>query len=218
MSHGLVHNATGVKGTYLRGTVPPKAVLGAIPDTVGAVGHLAETVPPGQGGAPVRSPAQIAFDQDKQRGGLMMDGEGDFVLPGGNRADQAFMTTRPESAPITEAEEAPAEEPPEPPEAVFAESEDLAPDEAPESVTEAPEEPEAPAAPATEWPQEPEAIAEWFTKRKLVRAKVGELRAWVDVLGIEITDYEGGETPTANLMRAVIVHRIEKQFGVVIKL
>lgn len=97
MSHGRVHDAKGVKGTHLKGTVPKKAVLDSIPDTVGSVGQIAEKAEPGKQGQAdpgKKTITNMQFDAEKNRRGVMIDGEGDLVLPGGNRSDQAFATTR----------------------------------------------------------------------------------------------------------------------------
>lgn len=224
MSHGRVHDAKGVKGTHLQGTVPTKAVLDAVPDGVGTVGHIADPQP---GDHEARKDQQtsktLRFDQEKQRRGPMRDAEGDLVLPGGNRDGTGMFISRP--TPQVPVEPKPALKP-----VVEAVKPKEKPKKAPVEPVVAPKEPEAtqdtlepekpaekPAEPKVAWPQGAEELAEWFTKSKMQRAKVAELEAWCPIFGIDPAEFAGdGVSVTGTMMRDLISQHVEDEYGVVL--
>lgn len=88
MSHGKNHDALGVRGTHLAGSVPDPAVLAAIPEGLGAVGYVPSpvSVPAAKAPASARAEAVTA----------------ERVLPGGpstSRPSVESTTGEPEAPP-----------------------------------------------------------------------------------------------------------------------
>jgi len=232
MSHGRLHNAKGVRGTHLKGTVPESKVLDAIPATANTVGNIPETARPGKVGEVTRdagAPAPVRTTK------FRMD-EGVPVLPGGNRdyghGGQGLGTSRPQlddvSAPVptrTSSGQVPAP---------ISTHDDVtesgirravAADEAaaPDAATRRVPEPVAP-------PPEPTPVVEQdeleedapstlsaplpTTKRKLTRAKNVLLLEWCAHLGIDPNEYvEEDEAVTGTLLRELIAEAQEIDLG-----
>jgi len=203
MSHGRSHDAKGVRGVHLRGSVPEAKVLDAIPADVGSVGNLPDTAMPGD---PASTAARSAMDITPGRM-ARRDAEGDIVMPGGNR--DGVATARPSvetvsPSPVSTLPD-PADEPvvllPEP--AAVTEPTTVVED-TPEPVEEAqahPTEPETPALPAT--------------KRKLLRASVGDLQAWCELLQIIPAEYvEDDDEVTTALMRVLVGDKLGIKHGI----
>ena len=203
MSHGRSHDAKGVRGVHLRGSVPEGKVLDAIPADVGSVGNIPENTLPGDPlSTAARSPKDIT---PRTRGRL--DAEGDIVMPGGNRdgvatARPAVETVSPSHEVVEEAPVDPADEPvvvlPEPDAAV--EADPVAED------TSAPEEGAV---------AHPKAAALPTTKRKLVRATVSDLYAWCGLLEILPEEYvDDDASVTADLMRVLVGDKLNIKHGI----
>lgn len=194
MSHGAVHDAKGVTGTHIKGTVPAPEVLDAIPASIGAVGNVPETALAGRGPT-TRAQVPGAVNTTKKR---WTDDEGnpDFP-PRGMRGGPSTQRPGPET---TTAEATPAEAPAEPagssilppPEAVAEQERDeLSDDETPTPVT------GTAALPA-------------ISKRQLQRATVEKLREWCGLVGIIPEEYvEDGEEVTGVLMRQLLSQKLD---------
>lgn len=224
MSHGRMHNAKGVKGTHLRGTVPSKTVLDAIPEAQAAVGDIPETQRPGDANAKAtRTPMQV------RPGKKYIDAEGDPYIPGGThdpRGGPATMRPQIDASPLPERSssgQVPADVvPPVEPETTDPVE---APEEAQETREEAPPAPAvAPLAPPTDpepsvaedassEPQEPDAsdlsVPMPDTRRKLVRAKNEVLREWCVHLKIVPEEYaDTDDGVTGDMMRQLIAEAV----------
>ena len=212
LSHGGRHDAQGVKGTHLAGTVPAKAVIAAIPDAMNTVGNLPETQAPGTAGEVMRSTTPVEVRTGKSR--IRMD-EGIPVIPGGNRdAGRGPSTSRPQlddvSAPVPTRSSSGA----------------TVPAPVPAAPPEAPIEPrgEALVPPVDDMPPpEPKAVTGAVepplptTRRKLARASKSRLRDWCGVLNIKPEEYVDDDSlVTGDLMRALIGDELGIEHGIVL--
>lgn len=244
MSHGGRHDAQGVKGTHLAGTIPPKAVMDAIPVSQNTVGNLPEVANPGTAGETTRVAGHVQVRPTKMR----MD-EGIPVIPGGNRdAGRGPSTSRPQlddasdpvptrstsgqvPDPVSTHDDLTASQIRRSAEADEA-AEAVAPEQAEETPPTAPSEPrsEALTPPVDDQAtQESEARteapsasgdAELLTplptsKRKLVRANTSTLRTWCNHLKIVPEEYvTEDDDVTTDLMRVLIGDHLGIEHGI----
>lgn len=216
MSHGKNHDAKGVRGVHRQGTVPDAKVLAAIPESIGAIGNLPEQANRGDQAATAERPPN-SIRGGKSR--IVYD-EGVPVMPGGNREGLATMrpdlesqvpadvSTHEDTAAadeeaheeVSETQEAPSETPLAP-EATTSPEEAHPPTEGEEAVRN--EESESPPLPTS--------------KRRLIRSRVAELRAWCAALDIIPEEYvEEGEEVTGNLMRVLVGDKLNIDHGIVL--
>jgi len=219
MSHGRDHDARGVKGTFRKGTSPEPTVLSAIPDALGAVGNVPEKALPGDQAATLPRDAK---DITTNRRALAHD-EGVPVMPGGNRV-AGPSTQRPSLEDIAVAEQgAPAPQVPakpvrttEPVTTITEPVEEAAPEPVeapePEPVTTEPEATEDELVEAEDVPCDPPLPT---SKRRLVRAKVDELRAWCAYLDLVPEEYvDADHLVTGDLMRVLVGDKLGINHGI----
>ena len=210
MSHGRDHDARGVKGTHLKGTVPTSSVLNSIPPALGAVGNIPEQVRPGDQAITAERVAQ--YIQTKK----LRHDEGIPVLPGGNR-DTSLAAPRPEAKTATPdqvVEQVPAklEEPVRKPAAIT----EPAVEPVPEPVAVAPE-PVVILESGEEDELEEEGPALPTSKRRLIRAKVDELRSWCSMLELVPEEYvESDDQVNGDLMRVLVGDKLGISHGIVL--
>jgi hypothetical protein len=184
MSHGGVHDAAGVVGTHLRGTIPAPAVLDAIPPAIGTVGNVPETALAGQGPT-TRQPTE---KQATVRRWFDDEGNPDFPPRDGP------STQRPAPKVVT------ADKVEEPPASARGGA-------ASASVPPPPD----PAPPARDEVSAAEPVAQvpapdlGLSKRKLGRATVEQLREWCQQAGIRPEEYvDSDEEVNGVLMRRLL--------------
>lgn len=239
LSHGRMHDTKGVKGTYLKGTVPKAEVLDSIPTETGAVGNVPGTALPGD---PKVMSQRAPFKGPPSRH-IRYDAEGDPIMPGGNRDGAGSggpSTMRPQfDDPVgplpgrSSSGQVPAEQDPGPTEAQIREAAEA--DEAARNrVLEeraarqgaakrdrgATVPPPPPPPPAASTADEEEEVVDGpplpTSKRRLMRAKVADLRVWCARLDIDPGEYVNeGEAVIGNLMRALVGNQQGIDHGIV---
>jgi len=198
MSHGRMHDAKGLKGTYRKGTTAPAHVAAAIPTATNATQPDAQQAMPGQQGTSApRTPMRI-------------DAEGDPILPGGNRSGGP-STSRPQLVDVdgavtvrSSSGQVPAQDPTpvEPPETT-----------APTVVASTRvARAEAPSTESGEGADVGDQVPLPLSKRKLQRASHSTLTTWCGMLGIDpesALDPDDAEaTVTRPLMQGLIGERL----------
>lgn len=193
MSHGNDHDAKGVKGAYMKGTIPPAKVADAIPGDQHAVGELAE---PGDRSA---TPARPAVNYDPVCGRPV-------VAPSTPRPeveeedDRSGVQKRMDQDLDEFIEEAKQKE-------AEAEAAEESSEEAPAPVTEEPA--DEPTRESVQPPGTPVVRELPDSRRKLSRAKQAALLSWCEQLEIVPEDHLGrGESVTPALMRRLIGEKL----------
>jgi len=202
MSHGRVHDEDGLKGTYMRGSIPAAKVQKAIPKEQQAIGQVDEpgvqnTAPPKGRPKFIMDPVEGTLRLGKARRGVATsrpDAEemADDRSPQEREADaelDGFIAADAAKKKAAEAAQVPTAPEPEP------EAESLAPP--------------APAAP--EEPAEPQGVAMPTSARKIARAKRDELDAWCAALEITPEDHLADseeEEVTARLLRKLVTEKM----------
>jgi hypothetical protein len=187
LSHGGRHDAQGVVGTHVKGTVPVAAVLDAIPAAIGTVGNVPESARPGQGpttrdqttGEPVA--VRRYFDEE---------GRPDFPPRRGPSTQRPGPeTTTKEAAPAPEPAKAPAVAP----------SASLLPPPSPPALARDEVSDTPVAAPRLD-----------LNKRKLQRASTEQLREWCAAAGVIPEEYvDSNDQVTGKLMRDLLAEKLD---------
>jgi hypothetical protein len=195
LSHGGMHDAKGVSGTHLKGSVPAPAVLDAIPPAIGTVGNVPETARPGQGPVTRSQVPGEPVNTDKRRRWFDDEGNPDFPPRGGPSTQRPGPET-------TTAEAEPQEQPAEAPGGAAGAS--LLPPPSPE-----PEARDEVSQSETDTPVTGTSRLD-LSKRKLQRATVEQLRSWCIEAGIIPEEYVDDDAEvTGALMRQLLAEKFD---------
>lgn len=245
MSHGRDHDARGVKGTFRKGSAPDPTVLKAIPENLGVVGNVPENTRPGDPAATLPREAKqittnrrVAYDEGIP---VLPGGNRDTTLGTSRPGEETIspdkvetQVTTEEQVPATLSEpplneqggaetvvevdeqevQEPASEPAQEPEAETTVEE---PEAAQDELSDAGTAEETVSTPEEEQAEEPEQPDPPLptSKRKLIRAKVDDLRSWCGYLEIIPEEYvESDDQVTGDLMRVLVGDKLGIDHGI----